>query len=267
MVTRIKPLLFALALFGLNSAHADDVLGPAACEGGYPRHLQGICTNGKDAIYWSWTDELVKTDTNGRLLKKVPVANHHGDLCYHDGRVYVATNLAKFNRPAGEADSWVYVYHGDTLAELGKYPVPELVHGAGGMEFHNGKFFVAGGLPPGTNENYVYEYDGNFQFQKRHVLASGYTLMGIQTITHADGTWWFGCYGKPAVLLSADENFTFSGKWEFNASVGIAPVGNGRFLIATNKAQKDDQGKTKSHKASVAIARADKESGMTIQEP
>jgi len=260
-------LLFALALFGLHSASAADAFRPTACEGTYPRHLQGICTNDKDAIYWSWTDSLVKTDTDGRALKQVPAANHHGDLCFHAGRVYVATNLAKFNRPAGEADSWVYVYDGDTLAELAKHPVPELVHGAGGMAFHGGKLIIAGGLPPGVNENYAYEYDENFRFQKRHVLASGYTLMGIQTVAHADGAWWFGCYGKPAALLRADESFTFTGKWEFNASVGIAPIGSGRFLIAQNTASKSDDGKTKSHTARVVIARADEKIGMVLDKP
>jgi hypothetical protein len=209
----------------------------------------------------------VKTDVDGRVLKQVPVASHHGDLCYHDGRVYVATNLGKFNQPAGQADSWVYVYDGDTLAELAKHQVPELVHGAGGMAFHGGKFIIVGGLPPGVNENYAYEYDENFRFQKRHVLASGYTLMGIQTVTHAYGAWWFGCYGKPAVLLRSDENFTLTGRWEFNASVGIAPIGGGRFFIAQNTGLKADDGKSKSNKARVVIARADEKNGLVLEKP
>lgn len=263
----IKLLVFALALFGLHSARADEVFHPTACEGSYPRHVQGICTNGRDAIYWSWTDTLVKTDLDGHVLKKVPVASHHGDLCYHAGRVYVATNLGKFNRPAGEADSWVYVYDGDSLAELAKYPVPEVVHGAGGMEYHDGKFIVIGGLPPGVNENYLYEYDESFHFQKRHVLASGYTLMGIQTAAYADGAWWFGCYGKPEVLLRADEKFQLTGKWEFSAAVGIAPIGGGRFLIVQNTAIKGDDGKVQSNQGRIVIARADEKAGMVVEKP
>ena len=90
--------LLILAFLALQSLHAAD-FHATTCEGIYPRHLQGICTNDKDAIYWCWTDFLVKTDTNGHVLQKVPVANHHGDLCFHAGSVYVATNLAKFNRP------------------------------------------------------------------------------------------------------------------------------------------------------------------------
>ena len=259
----MKTFLGLLAAIWLPlTAFAAEPLGATACEGSYSRHLQGICTNDRDAIYWCWTDALVKTDSQGRILKQVPVANHHGDLCYHAGRVYVATNLGKFNRPAGEADSWVYVYDGDTLAELAKHPVPELVHGAGGMAYHDGKFIIVGGLPPGVNENYLYEYDASFKFQKRHVLASGYTLMGIQTAAYADGAWWFGCYGKPAMLLRTDEKFQFTGKWEFNASVGIAPLDRGRFLIGQNTAVKG-----KSNHAKVVIARVDEKAGLVIEKP
>jgi hypothetical protein len=35
--------------------------------------------------------------------------------------------------------------------------VPEVFHGAGGTGYHDGRFVVIGGLPPGVEENYVYE--------------------------------------------------------------------------------------------------------------
>jgi len=263
----MKLLPLALFLVSLCCVHAADVFHPTGCEGAYPHHLQGICTDGKENIYWCWTDKLVKTDRDGSVLKAISVANHHGDLCYRDGRVYVAVNLGKFNQPAGEADSWVYVYDGDTLAPLAKYPVPEVVHGAGGIEFHDGKFIIVGGLPPGAGENYLYEYNQGFKFQNRRVLASGYTLMGIQTVAYADGAWWFGCYGNPAVLVRADEKFQVTGKWEFNASVGIAPTRDGRFLIAQNKIITGDEGKTKANQACVVIARPEEKSGMEIEKP
>lgn len=261
------PLLIAFLFVGLSSARGDDTFRPAECEGTYPRHLQGICTNRKDAIYWCWTDALVKTDTQGRILARVPVADHHGDLCFHDGRVYVATNLGKFNKPEGEADSWVYIYDGNTLTELEKHRLPEVVHGAGGLEWHNGKFLVVGGLPPDGKENYLYEYDEKFRFKRRHILASGYTLMGIQTVAFADGAWWFGCYGNRPVLLRSDEKLQFSNKWEFNASVGLAPIGNGRFLIAQNTSINGDDGKAIGNRASVVIARVDEKDGFVIEKP
>ena len=234
-------LLFLTACFLAHTLFAADLVTfqDTACEGTYPRHLQGVCTNDRDAIYWSWTDALVKTDANGKVIKKVPAADHHGDLCFHEGRVYVAVNLGKFNQPAGQADSWVYVYDGDTLAELARHAIPELVHGAGGIAFHDGTFIVIGGLPPGTEENYLYEYDLKFAFRQRHVLASGYTKMGIQTAAWAKGQWWFGTYGTPPELMRADATFKFIEKHPFNASVGLEALPDGRFLIGVNTVVKE----------------------------
>jgi len=229
------------------------------CEGVYRLHLQGFCTNQRDAIYWSWTDALVKTDIGGKVRITRAVASHHGDLCYHNGKIYVAVNLGKFNEPAGKEDSWVYVYDATTLYEVARHRVPELVHGAGGIAYHDGKFIVVGGLPTGATENYVYEYDQAFHFRKRHVLASGYTLKGIQTVTWNHGSWWFGCYGNPSILLRADSNFQFNGRWEFNASVGIERLDERRFLIGVNR--KSDAG----HVGYLVIAEPDENRGLVVK--
>lgn len=201
------------------------------CEGTYAKHLQGICTNDRDAIYWCFTDVLVKTDLAGRVLCRVAVADHHGDLCHHDGKVYVAVNLGKFNQPAGQADSWVYVYDADTLAEVARHRTPELVHGAGGIACDGERFVVVGGLPEGVYENFAYEYDASFTFQRRHVLESGYTFLGIQTATFAAEHWWFGCYGNPQMLLKVDRSFQLVDKWKFDGSLGLVGLADGRFLI------------------------------------
>jgi hypothetical protein len=250
----------AVALVLAVATTASAQFKPVACDGVYPRHVQGVCTNGKDAIYWSWTTELVKTDVDGRVLKKVEALNHQGDLCYHDGKIYVAVNLGKFNQPAGMADSWVFVYDADSLAELSRHPVPELVHGAGGMAWNGNRFLIIGGLPPGTDENYLYEYDAQLKFVKRHVLDSGYTLMGIQTVEYADGSWWFGCYGKPTVLLRADDQFRLTGRWTFNASVGIIHLGGDRFLVAENTVEKGV-----GNRARLRAARADAKAGLVLE--
>lgn len=256
-------LAVASAAVGQETPAAQEAVawGSVHCEGTYPQHLQGICTNELDAIYWSFTAVLVKTDRQGKVLKKIPVASHHGDLCFHDGKIYVAVNLAKFNDPAGNADSWVCVYNADDLSFLGKHETQQVFHGAGGIGFRDGRFFLVGGLPPGRNENYVYEYDAAFRFVKKHVIRSGYTLMGIQTAAFAGGFWWFGCYGNPRVMLKTDESFHFLGKYELDCSLGIVGLPDGRLLVARGPCQRGT-----GCRGSVVTAHADAAKGLVMED-
>lgn len=214
-----------------------NLLDGVQCEGTYPKHLQGICLGEDDTVFWSFTTQLVKTDFTGRVLKQISVADHHGDLCLADGKVYVAVNLGKFNDPNGNAENWIIAYDSQSLEELQRFPVPEVTYGAGGIAYHNGKFIVVGGLAPGINENFLYEYDANFSFQKRHTLATGYTLMGIQTATYAHDRWWFGCYGEPKTVITTDSQFQDLKHVTFEASLGVVGIDSGRLAIATGKCQ------------------------------
>lgn len=228
--------------------------GQIVCEGAYPGHLQGVAAH-EDAIYWSFTTVLVKTDGKGKLLKKIAVPNHHGDLCCHDGKVYVAVNLGPFNDPAGRADSWVYVYDQD-LKQLAKHKTPQAIYGAGGMAHDGRRFLVVGGLPETIKENYLYEYDEDFKFVKKHALQTGHTHLGIQTAAFADGGWWFGCYGGELVKADAKANFT--SKHRFDCALGILPNGSGRFLIGR------DAHTPRGHVGSLIPARADAEQGLVL---
>jgi hypothetical protein len=240
------------------------------CEGTYPHHLQGVCIDEKDSIYWSFTTKLVKTDAAGKIAKVVDVASHHGDLCFDQDKIYVAVNLGKFNDPNGNADSWVYAYDASDLSLLAKHNIPDVFHGAGGIASQEGKFLVVGGLPEDVNENYLYEYDRNFKFVKKHNLASGHTHLGIQTAAFADGHWWFGCYGRPKaekapatppILLKANTSLKKVERFEFNCSLGIVPVGGGKFLVARGGSTKD-----KSQMGRLVLALPDIEQGLKLVE-
>lgn len=233
--------------------------GAAKCEGDYPGHVQGVCTNEKDAIYWSFTTVLVKTDRTGRLLGKVDVVSHHGDLCFHNGRLYVAVNLGKFNDPDGNADSWVYVYDADSLEFISKHETQEVFHGAGGIGVVEDRFYVVGGLPDGVEENYVYEYDSELNFRKKHVVDSGWTRLGIQTATWHDGAWWFGCYGNPKILLKTDAQFRMLGRYEMDASLGIIGIGPDRFLVASGP-----RISPKHHMGILAVYQSNPETGLAV---
>ncbi len=210
--------------------------------GAYPGHLQGVCTNDRDAIYWSMTTNLVKTDVSGNIVRQVAVPSHHGDLCHVDGKIYVAVNLALFNDPSKRAESWIHVYDGGDLSLLARHAVSEVVYGAGGLAFGDGRFIVVGGLPDGIGENYIYAYDKDFRSGSRIVLKTGQTYKGIQTAAFDGDHWWFGCYGNPAfteVLVRTDRSFGAIQKFAFDASTGILPLDRGVFLIARSACGKE----------------------------
>lgn len=263
MISRfVKLALIAYTAFCLSTVGYSQESQPylnVVCEGDYQHHLQGVCADDEGGIFWSFTTELVKTDKLGKVQKKIPVVNHHGDLCFHDGKVYVAVNLGRFNDPKGNADSWIYVYDAETLDELAKHEVQEVFHGAGGMDQKGGHFFVVGGLPDGVEENYVYEYDGDFRLVKKHVIESKWTHLGIQSAAWHDEAWWFGCYGAPKILLKTDADFQMLGRYEFDCSLGIAGVAKDLLLVASGPRTKEGR-----CRGTLSLARPDEKLGLAI---
>lgn len=204
----------------------ENLSGPwILCDGSYGGHLQGVATDG-ESIFWSHTVQLVKTDLHGRVMQEIDVPDHHGDLTWHDGNIYVAVELGEFNQPPGKSDPWVYVYDAKNLRLLRKHKIPELVHGSGGIAYHDGQFVVVGGLPGDHQNNYVFEYNEGFTFIGRHVLPTGQTKLGIQTAANINGHWWFGCYGTPGNpgLLKVNQNFKLIGQSENDFSYGLVQL-------------------------------------------
>ena len=102
------------------------------------------------------------------------------------------------------------------------------------MAYRDGKFLIVGGLPPGYEDNHVYEFDRNFKFQKAHPIQSGYTLMGIQTIAYAHGYWWAGCYGNPVVTLQLNEDLKVINRHSIDTSVGMDALSKPHMLVGRN---------------------------------
>lgn len=214
----------------------------AALSGVYPGHLQGVCTNDRDAIFWSMTTDIVKTDLSGNIVLQVSVISHHGDLCHVDGKIYVAVNLGLFNDPEMRSDSWIHVYDAGDLSLLARHAVGDVVYGAGGIAFGDGRFIVVGGLADGQDQNRIYEYDETFASSRQIRLPTGQTYKGIQTAAFDGDHWWFGCYGQPdftEVLIRTDRTFGAIEKYAFDASTGIVALDRDTFLVARSVCGKE----------------------------
>jgi len=199
-----------------------------ACEGEYNGHLQGVATDGQ-SLFWSFTVEVVRTDMDGKILATTgDVPNHHGDLCVKDGVVYVAVNLGRFNQACGGKGE-IRSYDAATLKPLKTWPI-DMPYGAGGMTYAGDRFFVVGGLPATVDENVVCEYDGEFRLVKRHALATGFTLMGIQTAAFEDGRFLFGLYGgkgSPGGVLTCPRDLSSFVRRRGPGDVGIVKLRDG----------------------------------------
>jgi hypothetical protein len=227
------------------------------CEGEYGMHLQGIATNHTDALFWSFTVTLVKTDLTGRVLATANAIYHLGDLTYHDGKVYVAA-CTTWDRPGN--NSKVYVHSAEDLSLVEMKPVPEATYGAGGIEYHDGRFYLVGGADPKGEENFIYVYDKDFRYVATHTIPSGHTELGVQTISYVEGFFWLGCYGN--ILLKVDDACRLAGKYAFDCGYGLACWDGSDVLVGKTPCR--EEGNSKRWRGVVHLAHTDAERGLVF---
>jgi hypothetical protein len=165
------------------------------CEGVYPFHLQGVATDGTN-IFWSFTTVLAKTDLAGKVLAKSEITRaegHLGDLCCHDGKVYVGVGVGR--RDESNFCDHVWEYDIETMKLIKKYPTPEAVWRTNGIEFYAGSFWVISSTPQYCQYNMVTRYTPDFKFMRCQMIDSGWTNVGVQTICLWGDKMLFGCYG------------------------------------------------------------------------
>lgn len=230
------------------------------CEGEYGGHLQGVASNRTDAIFWTFTTTLVKTDLQGRLRAKAGTLLHLGDPAWHDGKVYVPACSA-WDRPTD--DSKVYVYDAADLKIIARIPLPDIQYGAGGIAYYAGHFFIVGGAPPESRENFVYEYDGEFHPVKTHIIPSGKTSLGVQNIGHFDGGFWLGCYGN--ILIKLDDSCKMTGQYKADTGYGLEAWEGTDVLVGGTESR--DEGKSKRWRGRVRLGHTDPGGGVVLYAP
>jgi len=190
----------------------------------YAGHLQGLSCD-ENAIYWSFTDRILKTDWNGKEIAEVPIDSHSGDCCLVNGKLYFSVLLRDRKKVAQKGgNSWIYVMSTD-LKLLKTIPVPEAKN-PDGITWLDGTFYIASDVVGHDlhSSNPIICYDENFKFKKRYILKTGAdTRYGVQTMTTYKDQLLISNYSsKPTFLISKDCNvlkqFTIDG------STGIHPV-------------------------------------------
>lgn len=234
-VRRMSKLsIFCLAVGVLLSASAETI----TCAEAGPQHLQGVSADGAN-VYWSFTSRLVKTDAVGGVQCSADVPNHSGDLCAHNGEVYVATREGSRND--------IVVYDAQTLARKRRYSLAVDCTGGlevAGIEYADGRFWVAIGHQPDAEQTVsrVFEYTPSFVLVAKHELPAA-TAYGVQTIAWSDGQFVLGVYGPnasdasvvPAGALLCGPNLSGCAYSALAASEGVMTLGGKLFTAVSKK--------------------------------
>ena len=188
----------------------------AECD--YPGSSQGVTTDGT-YIYVSSSSEIYKYFKNGTLISSVsnPDGGHWGDLCYANGKLYIAwcENASEIPTISG-----VYVYNASNLAFIQKYNITANA-GAGTITYNptNNHFYVGEACPGYTYYDHFREYDENFTLIASYVndFRCGYGVNGL-SYTHPRVD-----YRVSFLVTSHDTEFYFADS-EFNVvGIGYAP--------------------------------------------
>jgi hypothetical protein len=144
-------------------------------------HVQGACVS-SNAIYFSFHDQIVKTDWYGRLLNRVPVDPHGGDICLWNGKLYTAV-CGKQETPGnrGRIDVW-----DENLKRIGSR---EFKRSADGITCIGGVLYVGLGPARIPDKPFRGNYFGKFDAETLQPLCEpflvdhGYDVCaGVQNI-------------------------------------------------------------------------------------
>ena len=106
-------------------------------------HVQGMCVS-SNAIFFSFHDQIVKTDWYGRFLKRTEADIHGGDICHWNGKLYTGV----WRKPKkGTDEKWcaaIYMYDAETLELLKTRTIP-WQSGADGITCLDGVIYLAMG--------------------------------------------------------------------------------------------------------------------------
>lgn len=210
------------------SPAGDDVI---RLEGVYPGHLQDVWMS-SNAIWWAHTQFLVKTDRNGRIVRKVEVGGHHAGCEVKDGRLYSA--VCAFNgepREKTTPDCHVMVgeYDAETLERIDMH-VLDINDRAGSLCFLEDGTFLVGCLrhPALTSRWVKFHHIGkDYRLIKTYYVDLEKSVeMGIEVIRRLGDDIYLFVYKGPVIRLDA-KTLAVKGRYRsFGGEMGFAVDGD-----------------------------------------
>ena len=186
--TAIAVCALGVALAGCQSMAVPAPRAPIEVEKGAldpaGGHVQGFCAS-DDAFYVTQMKTLYKFDWTGRLLKKVPVVCHTGDICFWEGHVY--TSVSVYQGP-DKGKGIIQVFD----ADLNLVREAKLERSTDGITILDGVLYIGMGsnhVPSreAHRENWAGRFDPKTlkPLGERQIIDFGYvTHYGIQDISN-----------------------------------------------------------------------------------
>ena len=225
--------LFAACMLSAVSACGEIPLpasGIIPLEGEYRGHLQDVWYDGKGVIYWAHTQVLLKTDLNGRIIKRKDVEGHHAGIEVKDGKVYVAVCPMQ-SKTKGKTTPSCRVVIGEFDAEtldLIKYHTTDIVDRAGSLAILEDGTFVVGCLRPQDIEKSQVRFhhlDRDFKLIRSYVHDKVPVRLGIEVIKRKGDSLYLNMYGYPSTVI-LDRDFKEIGRLSRNGSMGLVFSGD-----------------------------------------
>ena len=204
-------------------------------------HVQGMCVS-SNAIYFSFHNQILKTDWYGRLLKRVEVDRHGGDICLWNGKVY--TGVALYPKTKGEKSTpSIYMYDADTL-ELLKVKKLPMEGGCDGITCVDGVIYL------GMGSKGKYDHEKKCGRANRYCKFAAETLEQIGEPFYEDNGEYSGCGAQnmttdgkyiyashytydeaaksPNVIVHDKDTFKVVAKYRFGRNNGLDVVPGGK---------------------------------------
>ena len=194
-------------------------------------HVQGMCAT-SNALYFAYHTQIVKTDWQGRLLRRVMVVRHTGDICYWNGKLYTAV----CHSDEGNGRGRIQVFD----EELNFIKETYLARPGDGITCLDGVLYVGLG-PAGTKEEpHRGNWYGKFNAETLEPLCEPFRLdhgydcsAGVQNMT-TDGTYIYANYYCPdetadtPCFIVYDKDMNVKGAYLFGWRQGVDVVPGGK---------------------------------------